>query len=575
MKARFLFVSFLIIMTLILVAITIPLAWCFNRTSPHTFLLDRDYSRLTKSEIRTRLAADFPLPQYLSFSLDSQTYQLPVASVSARLDSDKIVSSLLFDFLNHGPLHYLTYPYQPHTYPLDISYDHIALDSYLSDLSGQVSKPFVPTRFDLVDSSQGKALVVKTGEVGYSIDQPALKNAITAAFANYSLSQPLPIPLVPTGSLASESQVATALAQAQNLIGKTINLTGGSAPFILDDKTLISWVNIDNTTSYDQIRQFVASISQSLNQSPQDAVFDFQDGRVLEFQPSHPGLVVKEDELTALLISTLDSMLSDPRSLDLAIPFKQLDPQITTQSANDLGIRELLGRGTSTFKHSNATRNFNVEKGASIVNRILVPPGATFSFIENLGEVTVDAGFKKAYIIRQGRTELDVGGGICQVSTTLFRAMLNAGVNIIERQNHAYRVGYYEEDMPPGYDATVFIPKPDLRFVNDTGHYVLVRNLYDGVNKSLTYEIYGTSDGRRVEITNYRKWGAAPPPPARYIEDPTLPPGKVIKEETAVAGLKTAFDWTVTRGDEVLHQKTFTSNFVPWAAVYRRGPPQP
>jgi vancomycin resistance protein YoaR len=214
----------------------------------------------------------------------------------------------------------------------------------------------------------------------------------------------------------------------------------------------------------------------------------------------------------------------------------------------------------------------NIEKGAGIVNRILVAPNETFSFVKNLGEVSLEAGFKKAYIIRQGKTELDVGGGICQVSTTLFRAMLNAGVNITERRNHAYRVSYYEEDSKPGFDATVFIPSPDLKFINDTGHYVLIQNIFDLPNRTLTYEIYGTSDGRKSEISNYRQWDSAPPPPDVYIDDPTLPMGKVVQDEKRIPGLKTAFDWTVTDKDgTVIHKKTFQSNFTPWAAVYRRG----
>jgi vancomycin resistance protein YoaR len=129
--------------------------------------------------------------------------------------------------------------------------------------------------------------------------------------------------------------------------------------------------------------------------------------------------------------------------------------------------------------------------------------------------------------------------------------------------------------MPPGYDATVFIPSPDLKFVNDTGYHVLIQNIYDGVNKKLTYEIYGTSDGRQVDISNYRRWDATPAPPDVYIDDPTLPPGKVVQDEQRIAGLKTAFDWKVTRDGQILHQKTFQSVFAPWAAVYRRGLPQP
>jgi vancomycin resistance protein YoaR len=264
---------------------------------------------------------------------------------------------------------------------------------------------------------------------------------------------------------------------------------------------------------------------------------------------------------------------SDKSNIEFNLSYKTIEPKLKNADVNNLGITDLLGSGTSTFKHSSATRNVNINKGASIVNRVLVGPGDTFSFIKSLGEVSTAAGYTQAYIIREGKTELDVGGGICQVSTTLFRAMLNAGLNITERQAHAYRVSYYEEDSKPGFDATVFIPSPDLKFINDTGHYVLIQSVLDMTNKRLTYNIYGTSDGRKVVIDNYRQWDATPAPPDVWIDDPTLPAGKVVQDEHSIPGLKTAFDWTVTAKDgHTIYQKTFQSNFAAWAAVYRRGP---
>jgi vancomycin resistance protein YoaR len=99
----------------------------------------------------------------------------------------------------------------------------------------------------------------------------------------------------------------------------------------------------------------------------------------------------------------------------------------------------------------------------------------------------------------------------------------------------------------------------------------LIQSTYNGQAKSLVYEIWGTKDGRQVEISNYKQWGAAPPPPTRYEDDPTLPVGKLVQVETAIPGLKTSFDWKVERNGEILQQRTFTSNYVPWAAVYKRG----
>ena len=123
---------------------------------------------------------------------------------------------------------------------------------------------------------------------------------------------------------------------------------------------------------------------------------------------------------------------------------------------NDLGVKELVGSGYSTYSGSIENRVFNVSHGASKINGVLIPPGETFSFNKTVGDITAATGFKQAYVIKSGRTVLDDGGGICQVSTTLFRAALNAGLPIVNRTAHAYRVGYYEQGFPPGIDATIY-----------------------------------------------------------------------------------------------------------------------
>jgi vancomycin resistance protein YoaR len=196
-------------------------------------------------------------------------------------------------------------------------------------------------------------------------------------------------------------------------------------------------------------------------------------------------------------IEAVPEVAEDSEDIEEYTVENQTAAKIKTGDINKFGIRELIGKGESSFSHSSEIRNHNVAKGAEIVNQILVAPGEEFSFIKNLGEVSSEVGFKKAYVIKQGKTELDVGGGICQVSTTLFRAALNAGLDITERKAHAYRVSYYEEDSKPGFDATVFIPKPDLRFINDTDNHILIQSRYDGNKKHLTYEIFGTNDGRK------------------------------------------------------------------------------
>jgi vancomycin resistance protein YoaR len=568
MKNKLIFFTALVLTFVPLVALAAPLILNYDKTADNTHLLGRDYSHLSRSQIYQKLAADFPLPSSLKLSTSSSQHDFSLGSISAQIDQTKIANTMLYRRLNQGLLPYIKYFFAPKNFTLDIKYDSAAFDSQLNQLASQIDKPYIPAQFELKD----KNITYKPGQLGVKLNRSLFQQQLLSSLSNWQIDQPLTLPLETDGRLPTESQVTQAQSRAQKLIGKTITLQNDISPITLTDQTIISWLDFAGGFQTPLLDEYVQSNSSSLKRDPVNAVFKVENGKVLEFRPALNGLVVNQSEFSRLLGQTLTQLESSSESsLTLNIPMTASAPVVATADVNNLGIKDLLGKGTSTFKHSNAIRNHNITQGASIVNRILVAPGETFSFVKALGDVSLEAGFKKAYIIRAGRTELDVGGGICQVSTTFFRAMLNAGLDIRDRRHHAYRVSYYEEDMPPGYDATVFVPSPDLTFVNDTGHHLLIQNQLDLQNKRLTYEIWGTSDGRQAQIANYRQWGAQPAPPDVWIDDPTLPAGKVVQDEHRIPGLKTSFDWTVTRDGQVIHQKTFTSSYQPWAAVYRRG----
>lgn len=555
---------------LIISAISLPLIFAFGKTGSNTQILNKDYSLLSKKEITSRLDVDFPLPENITLTTGQRQFVLKLASISARLDTDQIASNLLFRRFNQGIDKYFQAFFQPKKFPLEIKYRSENLEQYLADLSTQIDQPFIPTELNM--DTKTKEINVKNGQIGQKVDTASLRQQIINALQYYDSQFSLSIPLTSVGSLPSSSEIDHVKQVATSLVGKNIELVVSDQSVFIDDQVLISWLGFDSPCRQDRLQEYVDNLKKSLKKDPVDAVFKFENNKVLDFQAASNGYSISDPDLSRKICTALTNLTDNSdKSSKLEVAVAIVEPKIKTADANDLGIKELLGRGVSTFKHSSAIRNFNVAKGASIINRLLVPPGETFSFVKNLGEVSLATGYKNAYIIRQGKTELDAGGGICQVSTTFFRAMLNAGLDITARQSHAYRVSYYEEDMPPGYDATVFVPSPDLKFVNDTGHYVLIQNTYDGVNKKLTYEIYGTSDGRQVDISNYRQWDSTPAPPDVYIDDPTLPVGKIVQDEHRIPGLKTSFDWKVTRQGEIIHQKTFQSSYVPWAAVYRRG----
>ena len=194
----------------------------------------------------------------------------------------------------------------------------------------------------------------------------------------------------------------------------------------------------------------------------------------------------------------------------------KVKPVLTTDKANTFGIKELIGSGTSLFKDSMDSRVYNINLASQRLNGILVAPNETFSFDKALGDISAFTGYKQAYVIANGRTVLGDGGGVCQVSTTFFRALLNAGLPIVERHAHAYRVGYYEEDSPPGLDATIYSPTVDLKFRNDTGNYILIQSVINLSQDRLTFFLYGKKDGRTVVMTNPVITSQTPPPPPLY-----------------------------------------------------------
>ena len=551
-------------------AVALPLAFAFGKTGKNTHILNKDYSLLNKTEIITHLNQDFTLPKSIILKSDSREFPLDLSSISTQVNINNMVSDLLFRRLNQGLSHYFKAFFQPKNFALEINFQSDSLDQFLSNLSTQINRPFVPTELSLDPNT--KNIVVKNGQLGQNVDTDNLKTQIVNSLQYYDVSSPINIPLLSVGSLPSTSSVEKVKQTAATLVGKSLTLTAAGQSVQIDDQSIISWLGFDTPCRDDKIKEYSETLKNSLKKDPVDAIFKFDNGKVLEFQPAENGYQLNDPTLSVRLCATITKLTQIPdKTAQIDIVTAISAPKVQTGDANNLGIKDLLGRGKSTFRSSTDLRNYNVAKGASIVNRVLVAPGDTFSFLKNLGDVSLVNGYKQGYVIKEGKTVLDVGGGICQVSTTLFRAMLNAGLDITSRQNHAYRVHYYEEDMPPGYDATVFIPSPDLKFVNDTGHYVLIQNTYNGTDKSLVYEIYGTSDGRQVDISNYRQWDSQPAPPAIYNDDPTLPAGKVVQDEHAIPGLKTAFDWKVTRNGEVIHQKTWQSSYTPWAAVYRRG----
>ena len=270
-------------------------------------------------------------------------------------------------------------------------------------------------------------------------------------------------------------------------------------------------------------------------------------------------------------------LLRGEHSIPLVINEDQ--PRVaSTATAQDLGITQLVSAQTSYFYGSSAERMQNIEAAASQFHGILVAPGETFSMGEHMGDVSLENGFAEALIIYGGRTIKGVGGGVCQVSTTLFRTVFNAGFPVVERIPHAYRVGYYEQTPAggndpslAGMDATVYFPLVDFKFTNDTPYWLLMETYFNSAG-SLTWKFYSTSDGRTVTWDTTGVTNVVPAPPPAFEENPELRKNEMKQVDWAANGADVTVTRTVMRDGGVLFQDDFTTHYQPWQAICQYGP---
>ncbi len=323
----------------------------------------------------------------------------------------------------------------------------------------------------------------------------------------------------------------------------------------------------------DVVDATLTDLAEQIDIPVENALFSFENGKVTAFKPSRDGRRLNIEKAKQRLKDAFETeSRTNQQRLTVFLPVDVVRPSVTTDSANNFGIRQLIGNGYSEFAGSIQGRIHNVVLAASRLNGMLIKPGETFSFNNAIGDISAATGYQSAYIIKDGHTVLGDGGGVCQVSTTLFRAALDAGLPIVERHAHNYRVHYYEEGgYKPGLDATVFAPSVDLKFKNDTPAYILIQTHTDVYNLTLTFNLYGTTDGRKSEIYNQKMWGVTRPPPVLYQDDPTLPKGVVKQVDFEAWGANASFQYRVTRDGQTLQDTTFVSNYRPWQAVYLRG----
>lgn len=324
-------------------------------------------------------------------------------------------------------------------------------------------------------------------------------------------------------------------------------------------------------------RSFLEGIAPLLVVDRKNARLMFNDdSRQLEV--IEPAVTGRALNIAASVETISEKLLAGEHEIPLIIDV--VEPDVGDKAtAEQLGITELVSSHTSYFYGSSAARIQNITTAAAQFHGLLIPPGAVFSMGDVLGEVSLDTGYAEALIIYGDRTIEGVGGGVCQVSTTLFRTVFFGGYPVNERYPHAYRVGYYELKADGGYntslaglDATVYTPLVDFKFTNDSPNWLLMETYVNQAARTLTWKFYSTSDGRTVEWNTSGLQNKVDPPDPNYIENPELNKGEVVQVDWAVEGADVTISRTVTRNSEILFEDTFTTHYMPWREVWEYGP---
>ena len=387
--------------------------------------------------------------------------------------------------------------------------------------------------------------------------------------ADPPLRQAIELPvetLIPLITLQKAEEVKSIF---ERLVAQGLRFELAGDAWQVPGSTLNSWIQIYQDPEQGRLeimgepkmlKEWLDQVSTEANRPPKNARFSVRDGDITLDAPAEIGFQTDTDTLIATAQAAIQQGVTG-----LYLPAEVREPVYTAENMHEWGFDNIIAEGTSLFAGSPPERAHNISLAALKLHGYVVPPGETFSFLDVLGPITREDGYQASLIIFGDQTVPGVGGGVCQVSTTMFRAAFWAGLPITERNQHSYRVGYYERDgSPPGFDAAVYDPGLDLKFVNDSEHPVLIQTHVDEKEMTLKFVLHGRETNRWVRMLPAiaKNW-IAHGPPLPDKQDPDLPLDKRRQVEWAADGVDTEIQREVV-DDGSSHFDQFKSRYRPW-----------
>ena len=471
--------------------------------------------------------------------------------------------------------------------PAVILFDQRVATQYLSQISTQINQPLTEASLEL----EGTNVVAKAGQVGRELKIEATMVYLGAQLQTFTDGE---VSLVVREIQPQILDVSAQADAARQVLSQPLTLTiqnsteGDPGPYVYDVQVLASLLGVQRVQNGTQtevhvvlnsegLRNLLNPIKAEVDRAPSNAKFIFNDDtKQLDLmEDSKTGRAM---DVNASISTINDALFRGEHTVSLVI--NEAQPKIPgAATGQELGITELIASETSYFYGSSQERIQNIKAAAERFHGVMIAPGEIFSMGAAMGDVSLENGFAEALIIFGGRTIKGVGGGVCQVSTTLFRTVFNAGFPVVERYSHAYRVSYYEmtasgavDNRLAGLDATVYFPLVDFKFKNDSPYWILMETYVNVSARSLTWKFYSTSDGRSVTWDTTGPVDIVPAPSPLFEVNPDLKKNEMKQVDYAANGADVTVTRTVYQNGAVLFQDQFITHYEPWQAICQYGP---
>lgn len=544
---------------------------------------------LTREEARAKIEAHFApfLAQPVMLTYSGRTWTPTLAELGAELAIDEAVDKAVAVGRGHDlftNLQQIGAVWQRGLeLPLHLSIDQDALQRYLLERVAEVERPAVDARLVL----HGTTVRVEPSAVGRQVLVNDTLHEIVAALQDLNpdtialRTRTLEPALRDDAAIVAQDQIAA-------LLAGPITLLIDGRPFVWSLDELARMVRVERipdpagdrlvvSVDHELVRAKIREIGDATEVKGTYPRLNWNDGRLEIFQEGKPGRRIDEEQVFA---AVLDALTKPAEQRTVTVAFREIPPPITAANLDQLGITTLIGVGRSDFTGSAAYRVTNIQAGMRLLHGVLIAPGEEFSFNQTIGRIDSSNGFVEGYAIIQNRTQLEWGGGICQDSTTVFRAAFWAGLPITERWGHSFYISWYDRYAfgpygdGPGMDATIFTGGPDLKFLNDTGGWILIQTLVDTRRHLAEVRLYGPDTGRKVLLEGPIITNRTPPPAEPvYVASPDRPVGQPRQSDTARGGMDILFTRIVLGPDgKEIERRQFVTRFKPWPNIFEYNP---